>query len=198
MAFFCYHEYMQITSAEFVKGIVGPDDLLECNFPQIAFIGRSNVGKSSLINSLTGQKDLAITSSFPGRTRQINIFLINNNTYFMDLPGYGFAKSSFKVREQLFELIDWYLFDSDYEQKRVVLIIDANIGPTDEDLNMLHSLEEFNKEIVVVANKIDKIKKLKYPGRLQEIKDLVGDHKVIPYSSHDSIGRNALIGELLG
>lgn len=188
----------QITSAEFVKGIVGPDDLLECNFPQIAFIGRSNVGKSSLINSLTGQKDLAITSSFPGRTRQINIFLINNNAYFMDLPGYGFAKSSFAVREQLFELIDWYLFDSDYEQKKVVLIIDANIGPTDEDLNMLHSLEEFNKEIVVVANKVDKIKRSKYEERLLEITALIGDHKMIPYSSHEKIGRSALIGEILG
>jgi len=189
---------MQITSAKFVKGIIESDKKLDCNFPQIAFIGRSNVGKSSLINSLTGQKKLAITSSFPGRTRQINLFLINDSVYLLDLPGYGFVKSSFAVREQLFELINWYLFNSGYEQKKVVLIIDAKIGPTAEDLNMLRSLEKFNKNIVIVANKVDKIKKSKYAGRLQEIISLVGDHKVIPYSSHDKIGISALASELLG
>ena len=189
---------MQINSAKFVKGIVESDDLLNCNFPQIAFIGRSNVGKSSLINSLTQQKDLAITSSFPGRTRQINLFLINNSSYFLDLPGYGFARSSVAVREQLFDLIDWYLFDSDYVQKKVVLIIDANIGPTKDDLAMLKALDGVKKDVIIVANKIDKIKRSKYETQFQAIKDQVGDHKIIPYSSHDKIGRNALTQELLG
>jgi len=85
---------MRITSATFVKGIVGSDEILEGEFPQIAFIGRSNVGKSSVINSLTNQKGLAITSSFPGRTREINLFLINDAFYLLDLPGYGYAKAS--------------------------------------------------------------------------------------------------------
>jgi GTP-binding protein len=188
---------MEITSAKFVKGINGSDPILDGGFPQIAFIGRSNVGKSSVINSVTGQKDLAITSSFPGRTRQINLFLINNSVYLLDLPGYGFAQASHEVREHLFKLIDWYLFKSTYQQKRVVFIIDANVGPTDKDLEMLQALEEFNKNVVIVANKIDKIKKSKYSGRLQEIKDLVGEHAIIPYSSHDKIGIAALTHEIL-
>jgi len=169
---------------------------LEDGIPQIAFIGRSNVGKSSVINSLTRQKDLAITSSSPGHTRQINLFLINKSFYLLDLPGYGFAKASHGVREQLFKLIDWYLFKSPHQQKKVVLIIDANIGPTDDDLEMLRTLEDFQKDVVIVANKIDKIKKSKYVDQLQEIQDLAGEHKVIPYSSHDKIGRSALVNEI--
>ncbi|KAF0133694.1 MAG: GTP-binding protein [Candidatus Saganbacteria bacterium] len=170
---------------------------MEDGFPQIAFIGRSNVGKSSVINSLTNQKGLAITSSSPGRTRQINLFLVNKSFYFLDLPGYGFAKASHEVRKQLFDLIDWYLFKSAYQQKKVVLIIDANIGPTADDLEMLHTLEDFKKDIVIVANKIDKIKKSKYAGQLQEIKALAGEHKIIPYSSRDKIGISALTDEIL-
>ena len=187
---------MQITSAKFVKGINGSDEILEDGLPQIAFIGRSNVGKSSVINSLTRQKGLAITSSSPGRTREINIFLINKSLYLLDLPGYGFARAAHKVREQLFKLIDWYLFKSPYRQKKVFLIIDANIGPTDADLEMLHTLEEFKKDIVIVASKIDKIKKAKYVGRFRKIKDLVGGHKVIPYSAHEKIGISALTHEV--
>lgn len=187
---------MRIRSAKFVKGINGSDKILESNFPQIAFIGRSNVGKSSVINSLTGQKGLAITSSFPGRTREINLFLINDAFYLLDLPGYGYAKASHETRDQLFKLVNWYLFDSPYQQKKVVLIIDANIGPTFADLEILHTLEEFDKDVVIVANKIDKIKKSKYAGRLQEITDLIGKHKIVPYSSHEKIGISALAGEI--
>ncbi|MBU0502513.1 MAG: ribosome biogenesis GTP-binding protein YihA/YsxC [bacterium] len=188
---------MQIASAKFVKGITGADKILESGFPQIAFIGRSNVGKSSVINSLTNQKGLAITSSSPGRTKEINLFIINESLYLLDLPGYGFAKASREVREQLLGLIDWYLFKSPYQQKKVVLIIDANIGPTDKDLSMLHNLEDFEKEIIIVANKIDKIKKSKYTKQLEEIQNLVGEHKLIPYSSHDKIGIKALANEIL-
>jgi len=188
---------MQITSAEFVKGVIGPDEILESGFPQIAFIGRSNVGKSSVINSLTNQKGLARTSSSPGRTREINLFLINRSCYWLDLPGYGYAKVSHKIRGHLFKLIDWYLFKSPYRQKKVVLIIDANIGPTYKDLEMLQVLEEFKKNVVIVANKIDKIAGSKYAGLLQDITDLVGEHRVIPYSSHAKIGLEVLTREIL-
>ncbi|MCX5751781.1 MAG: ribosome biogenesis GTP-binding protein YihA/YsxC [Candidatus Saganbacteria bacterium] len=187
---------MQITSAKFIKGINGTDEILENEFPQVAFIGRSNVGKSSVINSLTGQKALAISSPYPGRTREINLFLINESFYLIDLPGYGYAKASHETREHLFKLIDWYLFKSPYQQRKVVLIIDANIGPTEADLEILHTLEEFRKDIVVIANKVDKINKSKYNEQLKAIKDLVGDHKVIPYSSYDKIGISNLADEV--
>ena len=164
---------MKITSATFVKGIVEPDKALEDGTPQIAFIGRSNAGKSSLINSLTGQKGLARTSSFPGRTQEINLFLINKSTYLVDLPGYGYTKVFRSGKEQIQNLITWYFFRSDYKQRKIVLVVDSNIGPTDNDLHMLQSLEEAGKDVVVVANKVDKLKKSEYALQIKKIQDMV-------------------------
>jgi len=92
---------MEIKSAEFIKGILGTNELLEDERLQVAFIGRSNVGKSSVINSLVNRKDLVKSGSKPGKTRQINFFLINGKVYFVDLPGYGFLKASLKEKEKL-------------------------------------------------------------------------------------------------
>lgn len=188
---------MNIRSAKFIKGVVGEDQVLEDNKPQIAFIGRSNVGKSSVINSLTRQENLARTSSFPGRTREINIFLINKSFYFVDLPGYGFAKLSGEERERLRRLISWYLFDSPYDQKKIVLIIDANVGATVNDLDMLQNLEEQGKNVVIVANKVDKIKQSQYKKQLRKIQDTMEAHKIIPYSSKKNIGISDLAKEIL-
>ena len=160
--------------------------------PQIAFIGRSNVGKSSVINSLTGREGLARTSSSPGRTQEINVFLVDDRLYLLDLPGYGYARHSMETEIRIHDLIDWYLFESQYRQKRVVLIIDAMIGPTPNDLEMLRSLEAVNKPILVLANKADKVKASRYVGRMREILARVGPHKVIPYSSKKPIGRKEL------
>ncbi len=188
---------MAITSATFVKGIVDADKTLEDGTPQVAFIGRSNVGKSSIINTLTRQKDLARTSSFPGRTQQINLFLINDSLYLVDLPGYGYAKASWQGLKKLQNLMYWYLFASPYEQKNVVLIVDANVGLTANDIEMLHTLEEYNKSIVVVANKIDKIKKTEYEQKLQSIQQTVGDHIIIPFSVKKKIGVDSLLNTIL-
>jgi GTP-binding protein len=185
-----------IKSAKFIKGVVADDEILEDEKPQIAIIGRSNVGKSSLINSLTRQPNLARTSQFPGRTREINVFLINNKFYFIDLPGYGFARGSGKERDWLFRLINWYFFKSSYKQKIVILIMDANIGPSEKDLEMLHALEEHGKKIIIVANKIDKIKKNEHKYRLQQIQKVAGAHKIIPYSSEKGIGIKELTREI--
>ena len=183
---------MNIKSAQFIKGIVDADPILENGIPQIAFIGRSNVGKSSVINALVNQKNLATTSSFPGRTQQINIFLINKAFYLVDLPGYGFAKVSIGRMEEIESLISWYLFDSNYDQKKVVVIIDAKIGPTRDDIEMLRNLEQQDKDIVVVANKVDKIKKPDYEKQLEKIRMIVGIHKVIPFSAEKRFGINDL------
>lgn len=191
---------MNITSAVFVKGLVGPDEILENNVPQVAFIGRSNVGKSSLINSLLQKKDLARTSSFPGHTQEINIFAITaggKSFYFVDLPGYGFAKASKDMQEQLQQLIYWYLLGSEVRQKKVVLIVDANVGPTDNDEKMLYSLREQEKDVVVVANKVDKLKKSDHKKKIQDIQEWAGNCTVIPYSSEKKIGREQLLGEIL-
>ncbi len=187
---------MRITSAQFIKGIVREDEKLEDGIPQVAFIGRSNVGKSSTINSLTRQKDLARTSSTPGRTQQINLFLINKSFYLLDLPGYGFSAGSKESKEKLFELVNWYLFTSGYEQKAIVLIIDANIGATESDLEILEVLDKHKKNVIIVANKIDKVKKSDYQNQLQSIQRSVGAHKVIPFSAKKGTGVNKLIKEI--
>ncbi|MDB4940133.1 MAG: ysxC [Candidatus Doudnabacteria bacterium] len=183
---------MKIKSAVFVKGVVGEDEILEDEVPQVAFIGRSNVGKSSVINSLVNRKDLAKSSSKPGKTKEINIFFINKAFYLVDLPGYGFAKASLEDRDNLRKLIYWYLLYSNVDHKNVVLIIDAKVGLTDYDKEMLRRLEDREKRIVIVANKIDKLKNSEYKKSLAAIQALVGDHKVIPYSAEKKIG----IGEL--
>src|SRR3989344_678048 len=188
---------MKIKSAQFIKGVLGSDSMLENGIPQIAFIGRSNVGKSSVINSLVNRNSLAKTSSFPGRTQKINLFLINNFLYFVDLPGYGYAKAPDKLRDSLRAMLNWYFFVSNYKQKKVVLIIDANVGPTKDDLEILHNLEDYKKDIIVVANKIDKIKKAGYEEQLKTIKNLVGVHQIIPYSAKNKLGVEELLKEIL-
>lgn len=188
---------MKITSAEFIKGAVGADKILEDKTPKVAFIGRSNVGKSSVINSLTGKKDLARPSSFPGRTQEMNLFLINRSLYFVDLPGYGFTKASLEVRDRLEAMICWYLFESKYEQKKVVLIIDAKTGPSKDDMDMVRSLKEHKKHIVIVANKVDKVKSSERKSRLEKIKRSVDVEKFIPYSAEKNVGVGELINELL-
>jgi len=187
----------KITSAEFVKGVVGTDEIFENGIPQIAFIGRSNVGKSSVINSLTKKKDLARTSSFPGRTQEINVFLINKSFYLVDLPGYGFAKGSHELRERLLKLIDWYLLRSGYVQKKIVFIIDAYVGPTETDVEVFQRLLECGKDIVIVANKVDKLRQSEYKKRLQDVQNAFQNCRVVPYSSYEKIGVKELTNEIL-
>lgn len=191
---------MKITSTTFLKGLVGDDDILADGIAQIAFIGRSNVGKSSLINVLTNSK-VSRTSSFPGRTQEINIFLVKNNLndsfYFVDLPGYGFARASGLGREKIGELIDSYLFNSIYTQKKVVFIIDANVGLTEKDILMLEELEKFNKDFIIIANKIDKMTQSEYHKKINEIKKIVGDqHTIVPFSVKTRKGVEDLIEKI--
>lgn len=188
---------MEITSIQFIKGIIGPDNALENSFPQVAFIGRSNVGKSSVINSLTKQKKLARTSAHPGRTQQINLFLVDGAFYLLDLPGYGYAKTSKENQVELKKIIYGYLFESSYKQKKVVLIIDASVGPKEIDLEMLELLRKNKKNVVIVANKVDKIKSSIFKKHFTEIQKKVGKCLVIPYSAKKDIGRKELLREIV-
>ncbi len=187
-----------ITSAIFLRGIVDADPILEDGTPQVAFIGRSNVGKSSLINSLTKQAGLARTSSLPGRTQEVIIFHINKKIYFVDLPGYGYAKTPKKKLDWFQRLLGWYLFDAGFNQKKIVFIIDAEVGLTANDQMMLQKLEEQEKDFIIVANKIDKVRKSAQAAQLAALQAVIGKHKMIPYSSKKRIGRDELIQEILG
>lgn len=187
---------VRITSTKFITGLVDDHAILSDGIPQIAFVGRSNVGKSSLINTLTASS-VSRTSSFPGRTQEINIFLVNKEFYFVDLPGYGFARADGAGREKISELIDSYLFSSVNGQKKVVMIVDVNVGMTEKDLLMLRTLEEHNKDFIIVANKTDRASQSELHHNLNAIRKIAGEHKVIPFSSKKRTGLDALLDEIL-
>lgn len=189
---------MNIRNAQFIRGIVGTNDIINDVKAQIAFVGRSNVGKSSLINSLVGNKNLARSSSTPGRTQQINFFLIDQKVYFVDLPGYGYAKTSEKQREKIRKMIIWYLTYSEIEHKKVVLIVDAKAGMRDFDLEMAELLKAEEIDFMVILNKIDKLKQGEIVKAVRETKGRINDErvKVITYSSKSQINKNEIIGEL--
>jgi GTP-binding protein len=188
---------MDITSAEFIKGIRGTDAITKEPKPQIAFIGRSNVGKSSLINSLTKRKGLVRSSSTPGKTTEINYFLINNSHYFVDLPGYGYAKRPEKNADQIRKMILWFLFDEEFTDLKVVLIIDAEVGVTKFDNEMLEYLLKYKIPCIIVANKIDKIKNAQMYRKMKELQTQVGEMKVIPYSAKTDTGRLELLNTIM-
>jgi len=187
---------MNITSAEFIKGIRGTDKILYDRKPQIAFVGRSNVGKSSLINSLVNRNNLARSSSQPGKTIRLDFFLINENYYFVDLPGYGFAKMSQEKHEDIRKMMLWYLEYSEVKNRRVVLIIDANVGVTEFDRQMMDILTKHHIDFVITANKVDKLKREEKEKKLKSIQRDCGSAIVIPYSAKTKEGKNQLLKEL--
>ena len=149
---------MIIKKAEFVKSFAKTEGLDKLNKPQFAFVGRSNVGKSSLLNALCNRKNLAKTSSTPGRTRLINTFLINDAFYFVDLPGYGYAKASKTEQIGWKSLIGGYLENSE-NLKLVFVLVDSRHEPTDKDMQMLEYLYAYQMPFKIIATKIDKLKK---------------------------------------
>ena len=183
---------MKIKSAEFIKGLRGDDEILQDGISQVAFIGRSNVGKSSVINTLVNRRDLARSSAKAGKTTEINLFLINKAFYLVDLPGYGYAKTSLEERENLRKLIYWYLFYSDVDQKIIALIVDAKVGLTAYDIEIIRRLKDAEKRVIVVANKIDKVKKSDYSKQIKAIEAEASPYKVIPYSAEKKI----VVGDL--
>ncbi len=188
---------MKIISVRFMKGIVQDDPIMDDGIPQVAFIGRSNVGKSSLVNALT-KSTISRISSFPGRTAEINFFLVNESIYFVDLPGYGFAQASHSAREKLANLINSYLFNRVYKQKKVVLIIDINVGMTDKDITMFEELKKADKNIVLVLSKVDKITQKDFHKNMKQIETVTGDVPLFQISSKKGTGIEELVDELLG
>lgn len=189
---------MDIKSVTFVKSVTNDHNLIIDDLPQIAFIGRSNVGKSSVINSFVGRKELVRSSKTPGFTKEANFFLINEDIYLVDLPGYGYAKGSKTDQEKIIALIQWYVFHPTLQQKKIVLVLDAKVGPSYDDLGTLKELERAKKDIVIVVNKIDKLKQSELHKSLQSIEKLVGAHTIVPYSAEKKIGVEKLREVLLG
>jgi GTP-binding protein len=184
---------MKITSAVFIKGIIGSDEILSNGKFQVAFLGRSNVGKSSLINSLTSQKHLARSSSNPGKTIQMDFFLINNSFYFIDFPGYGYAKHSFEKRKQLEKMLLWYLMCEEFHNRLLVLVIDAKVGISQYDKDILKIFHDYRINYLIAANKIDKLKMGQKEKQILKLKQENPLSTIIPYSSKQkNIGTDLL------
>ena len=147
---------MIIKNAKFLISIADKNKLEQLSLPQFAFVGRSNVGKSTLLNALCQRKSLAKTSSTPGRTRLINIFEVNNEFHFVDLPGYGFAKASKQEQAKWQGLIETYLRNSQ-NLKLVFVLIDSRHEPTEKDIQMLEFLYAYQIPFKIIATKIDKL-----------------------------------------
>jgi len=188
---------MKILKAEFVKGVTGDDYSLRDNLPQIAFFGRSNAGKSSVINSLVNKKNLVKVSKVPGKTREANFFRVNNSFYFIDFPGYGYAKCSIKDRNKIIKRIFWYIKYSNVRPKVIFLIIDAKVGLTVLDYEMIKILEENKHQVIIVANKIDKLGKVAAGKQLSLIQKETLYISVLAYSAKTKEGKDEFIEKIM-
>jgi GTP-binding protein len=165
--------------AEFIKSASSPEQFPADGLPEVAFLGRSNVGKSSLINALAGKRGLAFTSSTPGRTQAINFYRIDGKLYFVDLPGYGYAKVPLASKEEWAKLIEHYLKNRS-TLGLSFLILDARRGWMDKDLDLKKWLEANNHRYVVVASKIDKLNQAEQQRGLKAIRQL---SEPLPFSA---------------
>ena len=164
---------MKITSAEFIKSAVWPAQYPPGTMPEIAFVGRSNVGKSSLMNTLVNRKKLAKTSNTPGRTQLINFFDINGTISFVDLPGYGFAKVAQSVKKDWGHMIETYLRERQ-NLAMVIFILDIRRDPSNDDLSLRDWLEEYHIPYISILTKVDKLSNNQTLGRKKLIEKALG------------------------
>ena len=188
---------MIIKSVDFVKSAVKPSQYPAHDLPEIAFAGRSNVGKSSLINTLIQRKDMVKTSSKPGCTQLINFFRVNDAISFVDLPGYGYAKVSKKIRAQWQPMINQYLSQRP-NLYGLILLIDIRRDPGKEEFDMVDWLESHEMPYLVILTKSDKLSKTKQHKRLLSICSQLDREKnsVILFSSKTKMGRETILGEI--
>ncbi|MBP1968816.1 GTP-binding protein [Virgibacillus natechei] len=183
---------MKVNNAEIVISAVSSKQYPNDRLPEIALAGRSNVGKSSFINKLINRKNLARTSSTPGKTQTLNFYKLNNAFYFVDVPGYGYAKVSKKEREKWGGMMEEY-FQSRDTLKITVLITDVRHEPTQDDIQMYEFLKHFELPVLVVATKMDKIPKSKrtqYLKRTKETLEVDPEDYVLPFSSETAEGKD--------
>lgn len=188
---------MKIKDIKFVKSVfIDDNNVIFDKEKEIIFIWRSNVGKSSIMNSLFNKKDLVKTSSRPGKTKTANLFLMNNKYYFTDLPGYGFAKLWKEILEKLDALNSWYISERSRAIKNVVLLIDAKIWLQQKDIEMFNYVQWLDLPVIIVLSKIDRLSKSEIiKSKLYIEKELFGQ-KIIPVSSHKRIWISELFKEL--
>ena len=189
---------MKVTSAEFITSAVKRSDYPEELLPEVAFAGRSNVGKSSLINTLVNRKHLVRTSSSPGRTQTLNFFRINNQFNFVDLPGYGFAKVPLKVKAQWKTMVETYLKNRTTLQL-VIILLDIRRTPSSDDASLMRWLENFNIPFLIVLTKTDKLSQNKCSAQQKIIQDflLLKREEVVCFSAVTRKGRQEILKRIM-
>ena len=191
--------YFNVNKAEFIKSAADPSGFIRDELPNIVFSGKSNVGKSSVINRLLNRKNFARVGQSPGKTIHVNYFLIDGKAYFVDLPGYGYAKVSIKERERWGKLMERF-FATEGLIDLGVMIVDSRHKPTADDVTMAQWFKSTQCPMVVVANKCDKLKKSEVePNRalIREARELPDEVVLIPVSAEKGNGKDALMAEIL-
>lgn len=189
---------IHLQKSEFIRSAVKREDFPRDGLPQIVFSGRSNVGKSSVINRILNRKNFARVGNAPGKTAHINYFKIDGKFYLVDLPGYGYAKVSQAEKARWAKLIQSWFEDTSLMSLGCMLV-DARHSPTADDRTMGAWFRQSGKPFVVVANKLDKLKKSEVEGNLQRIREVLEleeDTRVIPFSAEKGTGRPELLGEI--
>lgn len=188
---------LNVNKADFVKSAASPSQFINSSIPAVAFAGKSNVGKSSVINRLLNRKNFARVGAEPGKTVHVNYFLIDDRLYLIDLPGYGYAKVSKSERDRWGKLMEDFFAAGLFQLG--VMIVDSRHKPTADDITMAKWFKDTGCRLVVVANKLDKLKKSEIAPNLELIKqtlDLSDDVLLIPFSAEKGQGREALLAEI--
>lgn len=191
---------INIQKTEFVISAAKKADFPRDQLPQVVFAGRSNVGKSSVINCLLGRKNFARVGNSPGKTTHINYFKVDNQLYLVDLPGYGYARVSQAERARWGRLIEQWFQDPSL-MTLGIQIVDARHKPTADDCTMIECFKQSGKPFIVVANKLDKLKKSEIEPNLLQIRtalQLDDSVQVIPFSAEKKLGRTELLSLVLG
>ena len=190
---------LNFTKASYARSAGAPKDFLKDGLPQFAFAGRSNVGKSSVINRLVNRKNLAYVGASPGKTTQINYFLIDGGAYLVDLPGYGYAKVSQAEKERWARLMETYFQEGADAITAGVLIVDIRHKPTENDRVMHDWFRKTGCPEIIVANKLAKLKKSQIEPALaliRETLELTDEDILVPFSAEKGMGKDELIGLL--
>ncbi len=190
---------LNLNNAVFVSSAASEKQFISSSVKGIAFAGKSNVGKSSVINSLLNRKNLAKTGAQPGKTVHVNYFLIDDRVYFIDLPGYGYAKVSASEKERWGKLMESFFAGNDTYDIGI-FIVDARHKPTQNDVTMAEYFKSSGKKFAVIANKTDKLKRSEIESNMKLIRETLGlsdDTELIPFSAQSGTGRAEVMNYIL-
>lgn len=191
---------MNFNNSEFIRSAASEKDFPADLTPRVIFAGRSNVGKSSVINTLCQRKNFARVSSMPGKTVFVNLFRIDNKVWFVDLPGYGYAKVSQSEKDRFSQLIEEYMHADKANIRRAYLIVDIRHDPTPEDCMMYDWFVSYGVPVTVIANKCDKLKKSELAPKLANCREVLGvteDTVAITFSAEKNTGREEVVRDIL-